>query len=354
MMLVHHLFLGRPEYGTTIVNLALACKVCVAMFVFLSGYGMTVTFPKVTESRIKVNLFFLCKRYAKFFLNYWFVFFIMVPLGVFVFGRPLEAAYVNTENIFESFEATSVDKARIIKYLISDLLGQQGLDSYNITWWFNAIVLMLWLFFPIFYWMMKTKVLSICFIAFVLINPGNVLNVLHYVVALGFPTYIVPFVMGILVALRIDVINRLLNKSHPYFILGLSTTISVLLLCLRGVLSPYWGFKVEPFACVFLVLSTVSFCRLTKLKLRWLQCVGKHSMNMYLTHTFIFSYFFSGFIYGFKMPILIFLALFFTSFLLSVCLEFVKKKIGFYKLQNKVVDIIIRIGGLTPKGLNPS
>lgn len=39
-MLIHHLFLEHPEYGGAIYGLAKAGKVCVALFVFLSGYGM--------------------------------------------------------------------------------------------------------------------------------------------------------------------------------------------------------------------------------------------------------------------------------------------------------------------------
>ena len=68
-------------------------------------------------------------------------------------------------------------------------------------------------------------------------------------------------------------------------------------------------------------------------------------MNMYLTHTFIFGYFFHDFIYGFKYLILIFLALFAASLLLSICIELVKRRIGFYKLLGKVVKIIDRAGG---------
>ena len=103
---------------------------------------------------------------------------------------------------------------------------------------------------------------------------------------------------------------------------------------------------------VLVVLAIVSLCRVTKRKFTFMQFVGKHSMNMYLTHTFIFCLFFPDFIYGFKYPILIFLALFTTSLLLSVCIEFVKKRIGFYKLLDKAVNFINRIGGLVPKEHN--
>jgi len=61
---------------------------------------------------------------------------------------------------------------------------------------------------------------------------------------------------------------------------------------------------------------------------------------MYLIHTFIFGYFFSEFIYGFRYPVLIFFALLVSSLFVSICIEFIKTKIGFYRLQNKVVDIV--------------
>ena len=65
-MLVHHLFLEHPEYGDAIYRLAIAGKACVALFVFLSGYGMATTFPKQKNScinPIKTFFFFLGKRY---------------------------------------------------------------------------------------------------------------------------------------------------------------------------------------------------------------------------------------------------------------------------------------------------
>lgn len=135
-MLVHHLFLEHPEYGDAIYRLAIAGKACVALFVFLSGYGMATIFPKQKNScinPIKTFFFFLGKRYIKFYLNYWFVFFITVPIGVFLFGRTLEVAYGTDTNLIISF--------------LSDLFGLQGFDSYNITWWFNELIISLWLFF---------------------------------------------------------------------------------------------------------------------------------------------------------------------------------------------------------------
>ena len=338
-MLVHHLFFEHPEFGDTVVNIAWIGKICVALFVFVSGYGMAVSFPQKYSGRLlltKTFLFVLCKRYAKFYLNYWFIFFIFVPIGIFCFDRPLEAAYGENANLINSF--------------INDIFGQQSFNSYNATWWFNAIILALWLLFPFLYIAVKDRVVSICLLVFLFVNPNDILYALH-LIAPGLATYILPFTLGIFIALHINRINKILNVIHPYIVLAISLVAASILLFLRGfpIFENFIDFKVEPYATVFVALAVVSLCRVTGRRFVAMQYVGKHSMNMYLTHTFIVGYFFTDFIYGFKQPFLMFLVLFTTSLLLSICIEFVKRRIGFYGLLGKVVDIINRVGGLVPK-----
>ncbi len=137
-------------------------------------------------------------------------------------------------------------------------------------------------------------------------------------------------------------------NSWALAVLGVSVVIAVPLLYWRAIRTIAYlnSYRIDAFATVFIVLAVVSLCRVTGRRFTAMQYVGKHSMNMYLTHTFIFGYFFHDFIYGFKFPILIFLALFATSLLLSICIEFAKRHIGFYRLQGKVVGIINRVGRL--------
>lgn len=329
-MLIHHLFLEHPEYGGAIYGLAKAGKVCVALFVFLSGYGMATTFPKQSNSRInsiKTFFFFLGKRYIKFYLNYWFVFFITVPIGVFLFGRTLEVAYGTDTNLIISF--------------IRDLFGLQGFDSYNITWWFNELIISLWLFFPLFYHLMKNRIISICVLTFLFINP---LGILHYLEAFSFclSIYVLPFCMGIFFARHSNSINRLLNRLRPQCVLWGSILLTAFLGVLRGypLVSWFCYSRVDPFITMFLVLAVVSVCRATRFKLSFLRYVGGHSMNMYLTHTFILGYFGGHLIYAIKTPILMFLAVFASSLLLSVVFETIKNKTGFYQLQNKIIKVI--------------
>jgi len=46
-MLLHHLFYTHPEFGFVVHQIGLIGKVCVAMFLFLSGYGLTIQFSKL-------------------------------------------------------------------------------------------------------------------------------------------------------------------------------------------------------------------------------------------------------------------------------------------------------------------
>ena len=335
-MLFHHLFYESSECESIKFVLVWCCKICVALFVFLSGYGMAASFPKISSNPVKKHFFFLCKRYTKFFLNYWFVFFMVVPVGVLCFGRSLRIAYGENANLFKCF--------------VSDMLGQQIFNSYNITWWFNALILALWFLFPLIHWLMNMRIVSICVIMLLIVCPQSVLNSLD-LVGYGVSRYLLTFSIGVFLALHQGGVNRILNHLPLPFILVGTTVVGLFLIFSRGraVIPNFSGPSVDPYAAVFTSLAVVSLCRITKRRFVVMQYIGKHSMNVYLIHAFIFAYFFHDFIYGFKYPVLIFLALFATSLLLSICIELIKNRIGFYKLQSKIVGIINRAGGLVPK-----
>lgn len=58
-----------------------------------------------------------------------------------------------------------------------------------------------------------------------------------------------------------------------------------------------------------------------------LEFLGKHSMNIFLFHTFIFSHWLKDFIYSPKNPLLIFLLLLGVCLIISVAIEWLKKLI---------------------------
>ena len=172
-------------------------------------------------------------------------------------------------------------------------------------------------------------------------DPGSILYPLNFI-APGLSTWLISYALGIFLAVNASVLNNVLNKINRYIVAAMFCVATLVFLYMRNnyVLSCFSGTKGDPFIVVFLSLAVVCLCRLTKRNMVPLIFVGKHSMNMYLMHTFVSGYFFHDFIYSFKYPILIFVVLFLISLLLSVILEFVKTKLKFYQLQNKICSLL--------------
>lgn len=83
-MLWHHLFYTHPEYGSLIYRTSQLGKICVAIFLLISGYGVAHQYCNSREFHAS---HFLWHRLVKFYMNYWVVFLIVVPIGVFFMGE---------------------------------------------------------------------------------------------------------------------------------------------------------------------------------------------------------------------------------------------------------------------------
>ena len=117
-MLCHHLYCATPEgvapYTGIYEWIGWLGKVCVAMFLFCSSYGLTAQYKPAS---FVDDLKFVAKRLKKFYFNYWAIFVVFVPITIFVFHRSLTDAYGEGSNIILCF--------------ILDVLGLQGASSYN-------------------------------------------------------------------------------------------------------------------------------------------------------------------------------------------------------------------------------
>ncbi len=167
LLLAHHLFyIQNGLYDDVhlfgdrylVQQIGWWCKVCVAIFVFLSGYGLMVKAMK--DGGIPSVSHFYWHRFVKLLMNYWFIWLLFVPISVLVFGRTFAEAYGD----------------HIAPKLVLDLLGVLncvGLYGYNPTWWFYSCIIVLYLSFPLLYRVMHRLplmvvpiVLAIYFIPF--------------------------------------------------------------------------------------------------------------------------------------------------------------------------------------------
>ncbi|MDD3320932.1 MAG: acyltransferase family protein [Paludibacter sp.] len=326
-MLWHHLF-TTAEYGNFVLFLGGLGKVCVAIFLFASGYGLYVQYNKLnlspTKEGVKVGVIFLVKRFVKFYVNYWVVFIIFVPIGVFVFGRTLNQPYGESVNLF--------------KHFIFDVLGVQGFHSYNITWWFNKLIILLYLLFPLLFFLIKRLPWMTLLGLLVVLRFGNHFDLLNANIELS--VWLFPFALGMFWASKTDILNVLSQKLNKYLFLSISVVFLLGFVWIRTHnIIPHWSAtRIDGFLTLSIALFVITYIRNTKYLNMILTYFGKHSINIYMVHTFIFYYWFKGFISSFQHPVVQFLVLLFVCLIISTTLEFVKTKCGIYKLQNQLIS----------------
>lgn len=333
LLLIHHLFYiqkGQYDditlYGHGIVNsLGLICKVCVALFVFLSGYGLGTAISESYKLGIKE---FYIRRFTKLFLNYWFIWILFVPIGIIFFDRSFGEVYGDNTWLYGILD-------------FFGLLNAIGRHGYNPTWWFYSCIIMLYIIFPLIAYTVSRQPKTIWLI--LLCSLVIVKFRVPYIDPIRY--YLFPFILGIFLS------NQLIIKILPSSILksltslfcgtvGIGGIIIMLFLlitaCIIRLSVPYallWD------SCVGLIIILLYKSSQRLIKIRGgLEFLGKHSFNIFLFHTFIYYLYFPFVIYWSRNPIMIFLSLLISSIVVSVGIEKLKSVIGFYRLQNRLIQ----------------
>ena len=340
-MLCHHVYTCQPEwveaYPFILTTMGVLGKVCVAIFLCCSGYGLAVQYEKVLGlttcliDKLRTTIIFIIKRLIKFYSAYWFVFLIFVPITIVCFDRPLSAAYGENVNI--------------VKRLFWDILGIQGFQSYNITWWFNRLIIIFYLAFPILYALIKYSKwlgLVLCFVAMRFADKFGILN--YYSLIL----WQFPFVLGIGWAVYQEKMASL-SKYVQQYVLWIK--IGVILLMMLGVLQRLYNIipfgnitniRFDGFLSVLILLVVILVIRDLRYIYAILTFLGKHSINIYLIHTFLNGYWCGAhkFLHtselcrlgGVNMWILLLICL-----IISIVLEYLKDKLYWNRLTKKIV-----------------
>lgn len=144
MILFHHLWYEDADLNRdglvegveyTLQVLSIACKLCVAIFVFLSGYGLAKSY----KGNVRTHF---VHRFIKLYFSYWLIWVVFVPIGILFFNRSFPVVY-HTNILLKS---------------IVDVLGLSealGFESYNPTWWFYSCIILLYLIYPLIHYTLK-------------------------------------------------------------------------------------------------------------------------------------------------------------------------------------------------------
>ncbi len=317
LLLSHHLFTTNNEnwydvvingqYYPVVSHIGGLSNICVALFVLLSGYGL----GRQVNIKGMPNLYkFYKRRFTKLMLNFWFVFVIFVSIDIFIFGR----------NMDEVYGGHSV----VLKFL-ADFLGLTfffPFYGFNPTWWFMSLIILLYLVFPFIY-QFATREHLLCVFLFSLIalipwsfEPAIMLN------------FMFAFCIGTILSLK-----PLVFKNRKIIFILIFTI--ALGLCLRTMFySTYMYYDgIVSASILYMYIYIKEFIsKFPKLINNVFAFIGKHSMNIFLFHTFIFYFWFKDFIYCFKYPIVILFVLLIICLSVSYILESLKKAIRFEEI----------------------
>ena len=348
MLLWHHLFYSSAEYYQRFTTMHLYkgipiestlsnyCKVCVAVFLLLSGYGLYMSWQsyekKVIASKGKFTighqLLFVKNHLLKLMFNYWFIYILFVPLSVF-FGTPFWEIY----------------KGNFL-YGLVDFLGLANLfktPSMNGTWWFMSVIILFYLLFPLMMFIVKRSPGTLLSIAVFLTFSPVIYNILlrmnwfsrltwiirFHTVFSRYYVWLIPFVIGMVFA-RYALFEKI-QAHNTKLSTAVVMTGSFLIACVAVRLYLKHKFYFDGvFAIAVILLSYLVLSRIPVLS-TVLEHLGIQSGAIFMFHTFIFSRYFREFIYSFKYAILIFLVLAIICYLLSVGMQYVKKWIRYDK-----------------------
>ena len=322
LMLWHHLFLYTNAYGDFAQSMAVVFKVCVALFLFVSGYGLTKQYSKLEKPYFKNTVKFLLKRYVNFFLHYWFCFVLVVLVGNLA-GLTFEDVYPASRNTLKCF--------------LLDAWGLMGWGSYLSTWWFNKMILQLYLVFPLLYLLVRNKYVALASMVVIAVMQPNALSLPGHVFCVvegGLPA----FFMGMMVS-KHQLLPKADGKTKRIVAIIVSVLVVVGLSMLhQSGIKGYYAILIR----AVLAVVVIYLYSLTMIGFSPIRYVGQFATTMYLVHTLI-QILIPKVVYAPKYPVLIFLLFFFMSLVVAMLNNYLQKLIRYDKLQNFVLDKVNRI-----------
>lgn len=319
-------FIGEDLY----IQLAYYCKICVCIFAFISGYGLYLSAKKtcsLTDEKKWISV-----RIIKTMNGFWFLYIVSI-ISLWIYERIPDTVYFNKGVVRGSV------------YVLLDFLGLAqffGTPSMNSSWWYMSAAIVFVILMPLLVKWCKNHGWFSLF-AVIIIIPRVLFNG-EFFGATNIYSFVLPVCIGALFAefdlfakinkirlLKNDVINEI-----ALFCIGLFIVFVSIWVWLRLPYKLVWEYHFGIAPVILIVFCNrfifKEYCFVSKI----IRCVasflGKHSMNMFIFHTFFRVYFFKEFIYNLKYPILTIISLLMISLAFSVIVEFVKKMLHYQKL----------------------
>lgn len=311
-----------PFQAGQILQIGLYCKICVCIFAFVSGYGLLYGYRKNQQNSLRITDAGWVKRHLLSTLSgFWFISFLScILLGI--TGRINIERWGNT-------------RVKVFLGIFSDCLGLSGLfdgKTLNGSWWYMGAAVTFIVLLPILAAGIKRFGGFVC-MALIFLLPR--------VLKIGFLggrspySFLAVFALGAIFCeydlfQRFEMLkvvkNEKLNEGIRFVIL------------LLWVLAGIWSYKRVPisqyweYQFVWIPTGVILFCkgylfRIGFLK-KILQYLGKHSMNIWLVHTFVRDHL-KAYVWSARYFLLVPLVILLISLVISYAVDILKKYSGY-------------------------
>lgn len=319
-----------PFSSHTIQYLASFSKICVAMFVFMTGYGMWVSYESQKKKTTMSN--YIKKRMVTLMTGFLIIFVVTeilaIPTGRFieVYGHDF----------------------RSVVYMIIDALGLAkllGTPLFCLTWWYMSLVIVLIMIFPFVHSIME-KYQWVVVVASIIVPRacgfGQSTDLFRYLLA---------YTLGMYFAQH-DLLARIKEKFMEQNVAGKLLSLIVSLIGLAVIIkcrqNAWIGWKYldfwDGFAAMYMIVISYIYILNGKWIVKGLGFLGKHSMNIFLIHSFYRDVFFHEFTYSFYYAWLDYIVLMAISLVTSIVLEWFKKLIRYEKFIDWVKRLVTKEG----------
>lgn len=342
LLLWHHLFYKHTDYFALFDSVALVDgiplesqiasygKVCVAIFLLLSGYGMYKSGQSLQRRmsaagrglRITDHLRFVKNHFIKLMADYWLVYFIFVPLGI-CFGVYFWEVYQ------QNFGNGVLDFFALSFYFRT--------PSMNPSWWYMSIILAFYLLFPLFKkWADVLPELMLAVALGIMLWPEQWRQSAEFQEVCRYIEWLPPLMLGMLMA-RCGGFERV-QRRYPHWWQGALFAVPAVALTAYQRCMTKQDVRFDALfalAIVFLCYLVLSHIPVVSGGLAWL---GGYSGTVYMLHTFVFLLYGKDWVYSLRIPPLIYVVVLAVCLLLAVGIKYLKKLLRIDKLIAKITS----------------
>lgn len=289
--------------------IAVACHVCVCLFVFVTAYGIAIQEKEHLYNRdsyIKNSI----RRYSELLKQFAAVFLILLFLS-YIFNLEYGAA--------EAWGESQISRIIGILCNATGMAGVFQVSWFSASWWYLSLAILLIFMVPVLHIAVrKLGPYASVFLSLFLVQSFGLDTVRD-----GLPRYLIVAVAGIIFAEH-NIFERTehyieTKKGLGYFLVA----VILIAIPVTAVMKSHMQSKY-----LLDAVMAVLVIELTQLCIKKIPClntvlayIGKYSLYMWLIHSFFTKYWFQKFTYSFKNIWVIFFVLVGITLFISICLS---------------------------------